>query len=599
MSRTKIYELRKEYLSMIAVLFILFGIAVAQEPQVNRERIETITLRGVFVDAEKQPVAGATVYAFLRHAPLFDQSTTTNERGEFSFEISADDLGPNVALVAHLPERQLWGEIRGTHESWAESWGQNTIALFKEGETDIAPITIESTPEPTDHLVTVVDTEGKPVEGAFVLHAGGIVGKTDAKGQFVLIRNPLNRTVRQLAAFKPGVGLDFIDQSWEGTTMHVDRRKLPFTAGPFRFTLDGKTVKVRVVDETGLPVEGAVVQPRMINRADNFHSHHWFGDHHFAIRVGEYRADAELRPWQARTSTEGIATFDWFPLSDIASVSLWAAGGWNANYPIERNLIASGTWEKKAELLVNAVFDRHQTRYDRDAENNVCEERDWQKIFDDIPEIRVTFRPPPTRHPEVPFNVDYDNYINYRATAKVTVRQPDGTPVAWYPFQQRTANVNGEVFFIGSPGLRQTLTGVGKTGIAPSIEFQLGTRGTEKQIDIVLQKGTKLHGNVTRADGSTLELLSFLVREIREDSENRAERRLRTARDPEPPLPYQILLPPGKFEVVVGSVSILRAGETTSGSEEWHRYMFTKTLIIDGTQDEIELDIVLERGGRE
>ena len=180
--------------------------------------------------------------------------------------------------------------------------------------------------------------------------------------------------------------------------------------------------------------------------------------------------------------------------------------------------------------------------------------------------------------------------------------------MAWYPFQhslhifgQVTTNINGELIVSGTPLSRYLLTPVGKTGATPSSEFEFGEEGTEKQIEIVLQKGTKLHGNVARADGAVMHGFRFFVWEIRDDLEKRVLRNpLLTRNPPDPFGPYQILLPPGNYEIEV-RCNLAHTRSRYIGFPEGDAGVFEhkQTLIIDGTQDEIELDIVLEEVGRE
>ena len=119
---------------------------------------------------------------------------------------------------------------------------------------------------------------------------------------------------------------------------------------------------------------------------------------------------------------------------------------------------------------------------------------------------------------------------------------------------------------------------------------------------IVLEQGTRLFGSVTRSDGATMDNLLFEVREIHDVSGTKIRRSPVLSRFPAPPRlsrPYEILLPPGQFEFRVRNDFSLM--DTMSEERPWERnrrvFEFTKTLIIDGTQDEIELDIVLEEVG--
>jgi hypothetical protein len=66
--------------------------------------------------------------------------------------------------------------------------------------------------------------------------------------------------------------------------------------------------------------------------------------------------------------------------------------------------------------------------------------------------------------------------------------------------------------------------------------------------------------------------------------------------DPPAPLgPYEIMLPPGKFDIHVRNDHSSRP-TPTQNPWEWDERLFEykKTLILDGSKDEIELDIVLE-----
>jgi len=113
---------------------------------------------------------------------------------------------------------------------------------------------------------------------------------------------------------------------------------------------------------------------------------------------------------------------------------------------------------------------------------------------------------------------------------------------------------------------------------------------------IVLEQGTRLFGSVTRSDGATMDNLLFEVREIHDVSDTKIRRSPVLSRFPAPPRlsrPYEILLPPGQFEFRVRNDL---TSKPVSEERPWERdkrmFEFTKTLIIDSTQDEI--DIVLE-----
>jgi hypothetical protein len=370
--------MKRSIILFITTLFLTANtFTAAQEAPPAVKRIETVTIRGQFLDTEKKPVAGATVYhnnQFFSSRPL--EPVITNERGEFVFEFPANTFHRFHNLFsAYSTERKLCGGVS---------------IDFEEGKVGNTPIIIESIPDLDETSVTVVDAEGKPVEGAFVgAGTGYICGKTDAQGRFTYLYDK-RLGAGNVFAFKPGVGFDFIDQTHFAVEGHFDIDKLPpCTNGPFHFKLDGKTVKVRVVDEDGRPVEGATVQPQVI-----FSEHSVHGFAFGSLRDDwDYRASAVTRPWQAKTDKEGIATFDWIPFTDITNISFVACVGWEDDRPITDKPKAFGVWRTKgAEMVVNAAF-WDGANYNPNAEKDVWAKVDWKKIFDDIPVITMRFSP--------------------------------------------------------------------------------------------------------------------------------------------------------------------------------------------------------------
>ncbi len=437
-----------------------------------------------------------------------------------------------------------------------------------EGKRSAFPeIRLEGIPGLQEISGMVVDAEGKPVENA-IIGTSGMRCMTDGNGRFSFYQKK-DAGIRNIYALKPGVGLDFVDQSIYGYDSHIDYDKIPpYTDGPFHFKLEGGTVKVRVVDEAGRPLKNAVVAPEVIRRGDAPCSHIGFGVYPGGDHVSPPKF---LQPWQAKTNAAGIATFDWIPMKDLVGISFISRGGWNEHHPTTENFMAQGTWEKLAKITVNATH-HDIPDYNRNAEKSEWEEIDWVKLFREPVEIKVNYM------------------VMSPPVVIVSVKDRDGEPMCGTVIGSgnwggASTDIDGKLVWYYPRTGQLSLVVNSRFGAAPGV-FDIPFRdGMTTNVDITLEKGTRVFGKIPFPEARWGGSVRFDVFELRPDSDEKIRRHASLSRDSNNDYTgtYEMVLPPGRFDIQV----------RCAYGDGKHR-MFKKILVIDGKQEEIELDIQFE-----
>jgi hypothetical protein len=278
-----------------------------------------------------------------------------------------------------------------------------------------------------------------------------------------------------------------------------------------------------------------------------------------------FRPPKELMLWHAKTDAQGIATFDWIPLKDLAGISFEVKGGWNeANKPAP-NVAVAGEWEKFSQKIEGDLgyIDPDRDKY---------EQIDWAKLFEKPLELKVKI-------------------FTFASPLTVSVRDRAGEPICWTPVvwnenYKGQTDFNGELEHGISPDKRMLLAVESRFGAAPGV-FDFPAKEGVTKVDITLDKGTKLFGKMSLSDGKTMTYMRFDIWETHPDCKERIRRSVRTQQDSKGNFegPYEVVLPPGRFEVEV---------ESGYWDGTAHVFRFAKTLVLDGSKAEIELDIVLE-----
>jgi len=406
---------------------------------------ETIELKGIVVDDNGKPVAGADV---LIEDDYLNPTRwqRSDEHGRFTLSVPAcPDYWMNVFAVS--PEKERLAETR---------------PQLKEGVPEIPEILLVLKKA---RLITgtVTDETGQPVEGAIV---GGTwdmpyphVVKSDQDGHFrFAYPDDGQRQLRQVFAVHQERGMDYLDTEEQGRRADIPPEKIK--NGPFSLKLaKWETFKYRVVDEHQTPIPGVSVYPAFMGKSDSEDS----------INIGRLTS----RLFQQLTDAEGIAEV---PAMSVERTT-FAASGYGQVIPMpDGNRRFSG------------VALAHWEEFDKSAA---------------IPTLEL---------PSL-------------GNVKGTVKRTDGTPVAWTQVAIQRYNacgggqvwtdVNGEFDIPWSkPGERWNVVVESQLGAAPCVfGFDVGDGIEEKRLDFVLEKGIRLHGTVYNPDGTASEKYSINIHE--------------------------------------------------------------------------------------
>ncbi|MCL2346860.1 MAG: carboxypeptidase-like regulatory domain-containing protein, partial [Planctomycetaceae bacterium] len=500
-----------------------FGLTSAQsqkEENATQTQNDGKTLvYGRVVDESGKPAVGAIVRANIM---------TGNE-------FCITDADGNFVLPVKNPYR--WTTF------WAVSADGNQLGQgcpkILEGETTIRKV--EVTLKKDVRIITgkVVDGEGKPVQDAWVGGTGQcakpLLVQSDSEGQF-RFPWPGDETLQRVYAFKDHLGFDFAGtdepDSAEGIIIpeKIDN-------GPFMLVLQRpQTVKIRVVDENKKIIPGAIVSTWLIRKKD--------------AREGRNHKEfnTAFGPWQTntRTDTNGIAVFDWIPTENISQILFTAYGD-----HVKGNLREDGTVR---------FFGSDEVRYEPNAEKDKwweyeeCKNGQCHLVKEGETEKWI-------------YETDRQGIVNLTLprSARVlgTVKYSDGSPVP-YTFVSRKShnqcghglqftNEKGEFELDENANFLLNLAAESTKECAPAIfAYNVGD-GTEVQkLDIVLQKGVKLHGTVYDSEEKPVHgLFAVWIYEKNPDPACPDDVSIRQTSnyDTQDVPVYHYILPPGKFTV--------------------------------------------------
>ncbi len=429
------------------------GIAASTPPS---PALDGNSIRGKVVDETKNPVAGAKV-RILGESAAKDQEATTNENGEFTLE-KPDGNFFYGSVYAVDADRKRFGTAHWLGNARTQKIGEVTIPLRK-----------------TERVVTgtVVDAEGRPAEG--ILVAGSYqsvhseIVRTDKEGKFQFLY-PEKLSLLRLIAYKKGVGFDICPT--EEIDPYQPMGEVAVTPpdkisdGPFALKLSPiEPVKIRVVDQEGKPLAGAMVNPWLIQKPCELPKQEpaMWGSPYVKERHSKQFNTTGLNLFDALTDADGIATIDTVPKTFLDGSTFYAHGPSGG--------VVQSDKSKRYYGSVNSLWKE-------------------MKIVDGLPTLTLP----------------------RQGSVKGTVKLEDGTPVPdvhisvrWHNGSGggRETDKNGEFNLNDNANVIYNLSFDSDKGAAPAVfNYSVGDGSDEKKLDIVLKPGIRLHGKVFMPDGS-------------------------------------------------------------------------------------------------
>ena len=262
--------------------------------QVAEQAANLVTLRGIVVDENDAPLAGAIVYVEWRRGGKAE--TRSGAGGQFELKAPRDEIrGHLVRAAIAAGKRQAQQPLP-----------------FDEKNDFSQEIHLQLRPAQRVEL-HVVNGNGKPIAGALAAVRGGYQkladGKTDKAGH-VRFFVPHDVHIECVFAMAAGYGLDYQAYMLPRGRQEDQNAKAPeLPAGPIRLTLDGvKPLVVSVVDADSRPLAGIRLYPWLLKKPEQ--------------TVGlnlSYFGDAI----QATTDEAGHARFDWIPHWNERTITVW------------------------------------------------------------------------------------------------------------------------------------------------------------------------------------------------------------------------------------------------------------------------------------
>ncbi len=263
--------------------------STAQTPKRERRQAQA---RGLVVDEAGQPVAGVDV---LAHAFTNREARAiTDESGSFTIPAQDGQLA-GMPFLARTARADRLGIFR---------YGYNPTTE----ELD-APVRIVLKPS-REILVRASDSRGAPVEGASVEVAGNYTAYADAttgSDGTARLQVPADLKVNWVFALKPGLGFDYAEFGAIDDQGRADAGvPAPDLPASVSLTLAGaRTIRVKAVDRDGKPLAGVTFAPWLLRKEG---------------RRSDVNVSTRIK--NVTTDRDGVATFDWLPLSKNA-ITFW------------------------------------------------------------------------------------------------------------------------------------------------------------------------------------------------------------------------------------------------------------------------------------
>jgi protocatechuate 3,4-dioxygenase beta subunit len=275
------------------LLFVVVPLLVFPTARGEPTAAKTFHVKGVVVDADGKPVAGAAVRAKFN---TDSASATSGADGRFDLELPSKTKfrAANLHASHDGDALQAWGRFAGSQEK-------------DKPDPEVRLVLRRAREFP----VTVSDAGGKPVGGARVRmiaeYAPAGEATTDAAGRATL-RMPADAAPQYVLASKPDAGLDYMLFWPKERPLRTDPYRLPPDhAGPLAFVLRGMTpVTVRATDDAGVPLKGVEVHP-------------WYYE---MEKKGAKVVLPSIDELKGTTDERGQATFE-IPSNNTKTITFW------------------------------------------------------------------------------------------------------------------------------------------------------------------------------------------------------------------------------------------------------------------------------------
>jgi thiol-disulfide isomerase/thioredoxin len=244
-----------------------------------------IEVRGVVVDEAGKAVAGAQV-----RADAFTQREVrgvTGADGSFAIPIRRQQVAGTSLLARSVGDDRVGIFQYGFNLTGAEAADPARIVLKRGHEVN----------------VRVTGSSNAPVAAAVVEAAGNFAvlddAMSDSDGTARLLV-PADAKVEWLIALKPGSGFDYAEygriDEYGRSKGGVRAAEIPMAVG---LTLDGaRTARIKAVGRDGKPLAGVSFYPWLLHKEDR-----------------RSQVNVSSRNFHATTGPDGVATFDWLPVT--------------------------------------------------------------------------------------------------------------------------------------------------------------------------------------------------------------------------------------------------------------------------------------------
>ncbi len=313
--------------------------AVIEKPEqtsaaASPDATKTVAVGGVVVGQDGRPAAGVSVQALVQGQRR--ATVESDAQGRFQLRVDRDRVR-GLGILARNKD--------GTQQAFFKfDW-------YLEPGKPLPQVRLTMS-QARSIDVQVLDGKGKPVAdavvGTVVEYMGLDAGRSDAEGKYTL-RIPADAALKNIYALKSGLGMDYLSMppAERATTGDVPQ---PLDLSRTQILkLDGaRTVKIKLIDPEGRPIEGVCVAPWYFQKPE------W--GYLDKLNIGS------VEDFQKKTDAAGVATFDWIPSWHREQIIFWpsAPDQWTGDRI---------TWEPthnsavKTALLQRTVPVRGQVRH--------------------------------------------------------------------------------------------------------------------------------------------------------------------------------------------------------------------------------------------
>ncbi|MFV0445343.1 MAG: carboxypeptidase-like regulatory domain-containing protein [Planctomycetaceae bacterium] len=289
-----IVEWSRHGLMLVCLVWIVVGQSCADEKSVDASTGDTVAVRGVVVDDQGQPVAGARVE--VRRSDSVDEAVTT-QNGRFEFSAVWSKLRGAMVLASADNGAQLAVKSLSYSEQPGEL-GEITLSLEASRRIELRVLDPEGQPVP--EAVCGVQASYRPFPPVM----------TDSTGVAQLFV-PADQTVQFVYAIQRGVGLDYRAFGLP-REQRSDQNAKPVTPpdGPITLTMGPRQpLRVEATEPDGTPIEGLDVYPWLLRKPGE---------------VEELNLSFLMQHCMSATDADGQVEIDFLPQWQQQPVTLWA-----------------------------------------------------------------------------------------------------------------------------------------------------------------------------------------------------------------------------------------------------------------------------------